>query len=153
MPIIEGYTPVLDIRTAQPPQVNVADVPSTGTQASSAVSPSDPPQTSNRYSDAALERRRRAVQEAATGPARLGALPEPGNIPAQTVNANLGPVIAPPPVNEPPPSSERGTEEILRERIEVAPDIEANEARTRYEQASNGPGQLPEQYRQVFVEA
>ena len=45
------------------------------------------------------------------------------------------------------------TQEILNRRVEVAPDIDANQARNRYEETSGGPTNLPENYTQVALDA
>jgi len=122
MPIIEGYTAVLDLKTAQPPQLNVAELPSTGTKAPNAVTPIDPPQTANRFSQEAVNLRQRNIQQ------------------------NISEVTQPA-VNSQP------SEEILSTRIEVAPEIDANQARDRYQETSGGPTNLPEQYKQVSIDA
>ena len=64
MPIIEGYTPVFDIKTAQPPQINVAEIQSTGTVAPNAVTPLDSPQTRNRFIQEGINLRQRSLQNA-----------------------------------------------------------------------------------------
>ena len=119
MPIIEGYTPVFDIKTAQPPQISVADVPSTGTTAPNAVTPVDAPQTRNRFIQEGINLQQRALQNT-------------GN-PA-------GPGLQP-------------SETALNARVEIAPEINANQARTRYEETSGGPASIPQEYKQVTVDA
>ena len=119
MPIIEGYTPVFDIKTAQPPQINVAEIQSTGTVAPNAVTPLDSPQTRNRFIQEGINLRQRSLQN------------------AQALNS---PNIQP-------------SEAALSSRVEIAPDIDVNQARNRYEQTSGGPANLPENYKQVTIDA
>ena len=119
MPIIEGYTPVFDIKTAQPPQISVADIPSTGTTAPNAVTPVDAPQTRNRFIQEGINLQQRALQ-------------------------NTGNLSVPSP---------KPSEAVLNARVEIAPEININQARTRYEETSSGPASIPQEYKQVTIDA
>jgi len=122
MAIIDGYSAVLDLKPAQTPQINVAELPATGTKAPNAVPPIDATKTSNRFTQEAINLRQRGIQQNAAE-------------------------ITEPSVNAQP------SEEILSARLEVAPDIDANQARNRYEQTSGGPANLPPDYQQVAIDA
>ena len=47
----------------------------------------------------------------------------------------------------------QSSEAVLNSRIEVAPDVDANQARNRYQETSGGPTTLPENYTQVALDA
>ena len=47
----------------------------------------------------------------------------------------------------------QSSEAVLNSRIEVAPDVDANQARNRYQETSGGPTTVPENYTQVALDA
>ena len=47
----------------------------------------------------------------------------------------------------------QSSEAVLNSRVEVAPDIDVNQARNRYQETSAGPTNIPENYTQVALDA
>ena len=47
----------------------------------------------------------------------------------------------------------QSSEAVLNSRVEVAPDIDVNQARNRYQETSAGPANIPENYTQVALDA